>query len=177
MTLSKHLVVRLWRELGQLVESVTFISRSTADRLLNVQQRSDERHQILVEIGQKRPFLLIERREIIGIILKERRLPITAFERYPMPVSPIPMFADANISQRCLSFLLDNWNCKGKCSRRTIYPTSVTKRLFREMVAHFEANFICMKERTIMGYWRKIAAGKKHYLMLSTSENRRFHRI
>ena len=173
MTLSKHLVVRLWRELGQLVESVTFISRSTADRLLNVQQRSDERHQILVEIGQKRPFLLVERCEIIGIILKERRLPVTALKRYPMPVSPIPMFADANISQRRLALFLYNWDCKSKCSTRTIYQTSVAKRLFREMIAHFEANFICMKERTIMGYWRKIAAGKKHFRELLDVINQR----
>ena len=173
MTLSKHLVVRLWRELGQLVESVSFISRSTADWFLYVQQRSDERHQIFVEIGQKRPFLLIERREIIGIIFKERRLPVTAFKRYPMPVSPIPMFADANISQRCLPLFLNNWDCKGKRSRRTIYPTSVAKRLFREMITHFEANFICMKERTIMGYWRKIAAGKKHFRELLDVINQR----
>ena len=94
-----------------------------------------------------------------------------------MLMSPVPMVADTYVAHQRLTLRLDDRNGESERAIGTVYPATIPKRLLREVVAHLKPHLVGTIVSTIVRNRGEIAARQKHYLMLSTSENRRFHRI
>ena len=124
------------------LEGLLLIACRPCDGLLDVKEGGDQRHEFFVEVCKELPLLLVEWGEVVGIILKERRLPITTLERHPMLVTPVAVVADTYVAHQRLTFCLDDRDGEGKCTIRAVYVATVAKRLFHEVVADLEAHFI-----------------------------------
>lgn len=65
-----------------------------------VEKRAERLAYLHVEIEQELIMAVEEGMEVVGIILKERRLAISTLQRIPMQLSPTPMVADAQVAYR-----------------------------------------------------------------------------
>lgn len=161
---SEDLIIRSQLEVRHFPKGISFVRGGAADCFTDVEQGGYHCHQLFVEVCKELPFLLVERGKVIGIVLEEGRLPVAAFESRPMLVTPVSMVADAYVAHHGSSLCLDDGNCQGECPRWAVYPATVAKRLFREMVTDLKAHFVAMMVGTVMRDGCKVAAGQKHLL-------------
>ena len=71
-----------------------------ADMRANVQEFYHLLRYLHVEIEEKLVFLLVERADVILVILKERAFSVSRQERIPMHVAPVGMVGDTNVLHR-----------------------------------------------------------------------------
>ena len=161
MLTGKNLIIRLLY-LGKhgLLAS---ISGSTGDGGIYICKRTDKAKQILVEVGQELPLLLIERRKVIGIVLKERTMPIAALQGIPMQMPPVAMIADTDITHQGMRRRLLNGDTKRKGTLRAVYHATVTEGLLAVTVVYLKLRLTGPKECRIMRYRSQITTWKKHY--------------
>ena len=78
-----------------------------ADVRLDVEQFAHRLHDGLVEVHEELPFLLEERRQVVGIELEERRLAVGAAYGVPVEVLPVAVVAHPHVaSERGVSPVL-----------------------------------------------------------------------
>ncbi len=139
------------------------ISSSAQNGGVNIYKGTDETKQVLVEIGKKVPLLLIEGCKVIGIVLKERALPIAALQSIPMQMPPAAVIADTDITHQGMRCRLLYGNTKRKGTLGAVYHTTVTEGLLAVTVVYLKLRFIGMKECRIMRDRSQITTWKKHY--------------
>ena len=162
MSRSKHLVVRSWLECWQRSKRIAFKTRCSAYGFANVEQRGNHRHQLLVEVCKEFPLLFIEGGKVIGIIFKERRLPITALQSNPVLMSPVAMVADTNVTHRRLCPCLHNRYSESKRPIRAVNETPIAKGLLHKVLANLKPYVFCTIICAVMRYRCKIAARQQH---------------
>ncbi len=120
------------------------ISGSAGDRGINIYKGANETKQVLVEISQELPFLLVEGSKVVSIIFKKRRLSVAAQQSIPMQVSPIAMIADTDIAHQSMRFGLYHWDTQCQRALWTVYHATVTEGLLAIMVVN-------LQQRPILG--------------------------
>ena len=86
---------------------------------MNVDEFAAFRYQCFVEIEQIVMFFLVERTKVVLIVFEERTIEIAGTESLPMLVSPVAVFADAEVADESASvgWLLhrngeQQWSCR-----------------------------------------------------------------
>lgn len=138
------------------------ISGSAGNGGVNIYKGTDEAKQVLVEISQKIPLLLVEGREVIGVVLKEGTLPVAALQGVPMQMPPVPVVADTDIAHQGMRRRLFYGDTKRKGTLWAVYQATVAEGLLAVMVVYLKLRLIGPKECRIMRYRSQIATRQYH---------------
>ena len=129
-----------------------------SDRRMNVDEFAHFYADGLVEIEQKRPSLLKERAQVIGIVFKERGVAVGRLQGLPVHVAPVAVVADECILH-AMTILERDWHGEGLHPLGGGNETAVAEGLFGKGLVLFYQHLIIAIKLLIPLHRTKISGG------------------
>lgn len=150
----------LWR--NQIAEILRFIAVfpifiSWCQSYSQADEATHQFGELHVEIVKERYLLLIEWPEVILVILEEGGVTIGRFQGIPMPMAPVPMIADTDVTHQTLApcgFLGRDSECQKAIGISN--QAAVAVGLLAVTVMCLNVCYICAAQLAVVLHWGQV---------------------